>query len=93
MLTLTVGCFLVGALLALRFTVWILVPAIAFGLFTALIIGTAHDYAPGTIALASVMVALGLQLGYLAVVGTDYLFAATRMPRGTRIAPLSRPAH
>jgi hypothetical protein len=93
MLTLATTCFLLGAMLALRFTVWILVPVISLGLLFALGIGLAHNYAFGTIGLAAVLIALGLQFGYLAVIGTDYVLSGWRRHRRAQITPVSRPAH
>jgi hypothetical protein len=93
MLILAIGCFLIGAVLGLRFTVWILVPGIAFGLFSALAAGIAHRHDLGTIALTMVLIAIGLQLGYLAGTGLHYLVDAARAARPRTAVPVSRPAH
>jgi hypothetical protein len=91
MLILATICFLLGALLALRFTVWIFVPVISLGLVLALGVGLAHNHGFGTIGLAMTLIALGLQFGYLAVIGADYLL--TRRPRQADVTPASRHAH
>jgi hypothetical protein len=93
MLILAPTCFLLGAMLALRFTVWILVPVISIGLFFALGVGLAHNYAFATIALAMTLIAVGLQFGYLAVIGMDYILTRARRPRRAPITPVSRAAH
>jgi hypothetical protein len=93
MLILAIGCILVGAVLGLRFTVWVLVPGIAFGLFAAAAAGLAHHQNLGTIALAMVLIAVGLQFGYLAGTGIGYAIAGARMPRARTGVPVSRPAH
>ena len=78
MLILTITCLLLGAVLGLRFTVWILVPGIAFGLFSAVAVGIAHGHGLGTLALSMVLIASGLQFGYLAGTAVRYLTAAAR---------------
>jgi hypothetical protein len=93
MLLLAIGCILTGAVLGLRFTVWILVPGIAFGLFSALAAGIAHHHELGTIALAMVLIAAGLQFGYLAGTGLHYVIDAARAARPRSAMPVSRPAH
>ena len=93
MLLLAICCILVGAVLGLRFTVWILVPGIAFGLFAAAAAGIAHRHDLGTIALAMVLIAAGLQFGYLAGTGIGYVMAGARTPRARPGVPVSRPAH
>jgi hypothetical protein len=91
MLILATTCFLLGALLALRFIVWILLPVMTVGLLFALSVGLAHNYAFGTIALAMTLIAVGVQFGYLAMIGIDYVISTSRRPR--RVTPVSRPAH
>jgi hypothetical protein len=81
MLILAIGCILVGAVLGLRFTVWILIPGIAFGLFSAAAAGMAHRHDLGTIALSMVLIAVGLQLGYLMGTTTRFVIAGARAPR------------
>ena len=93
MLTLTLGCTLVGAVLGLRFTVWILVPGIAFGLFAAAATGIAHHDGLGTIGLAMVLIAVGLQLGYLMGTTTRFVIAGARAAQPRVVAPVSRTAH
>ena len=78
--------------LGLRFTVWILVPGIAFGLFSALAVGISHRHDLGTIALAMVLIAVGLQLGYLAGTALHYVIDAARAARPRSALPMSRPA-
>jgi hypothetical protein len=92
MVVLASTCFLFGAMLALRFTFWILVPVINFGLVFALFAGLAHNYGFGRIALSMTLISVGLQLGYLAIIGTDYLLIGSPRSR-PGINPVSRPAH
>jgi hypothetical protein len=93
MFTLTIGCMLVGAVLGLRFTVWVLIPGIAFGLFAAAATGIAHREGMGTIALAMVLIAVGLQLGYLMGTATRFVMAGARAAQPRTVAPVSRAAH
>jgi hypothetical protein len=90
---LTIVCILIGAVLGLRFTVWILVPGIAFGLFAAAATGIAHQHGLGTVGLAMLLIVVGLQFGYLAGTATRFIIAAVRTPRARTVGTLSRPAH
>jgi hypothetical protein len=87
MLILAIGCILVGAVLGLRFTVWILIPGIAFGLFAAAAAGIAHHDGLGTIGLAMVLIAVGLQLGYLMGTTTRFVIAGARAARARPAYP------
>ena len=93
MLALTTVCMLIGAVLGLRFTVWILVPGIAFGLFAAAAAGIAHRHGLGTVGLTMLLIVVGLQFGYLAGTATRFIFTAARTPRGGAVGSVSRPAH
>jgi hypothetical protein len=92
MLALTIVCILIGAVLGLRFTVWILVPGFAFGLFAAAAAGVAHRHALGTIGLTMVLIVVGLQFGYLAGTATRFILITARTPGGP-VRTASRPAH
>jgi hypothetical protein len=89
MIVLAAVSVLTGSVLGLRFTVGILVPGIAFGLFAAVTAGFAHRDDLGTVALSMVLIAVGLQLGYVAGAGLHYLVEAAR----GRLRAISRPAH
>jgi hypothetical protein len=89
MIALAAVCVLIGTILALRFSVWILVPGMAFCLFAAATAGFVHGQELSTVALTMVLIAVGLQLGYLAGAGLQYAVAAAR----GRLTALSHPAH
>jgi hypothetical protein len=74
MILLAIVSILVGALLGLRFRVFILVPAITFALALVIGVGVAREAGIWWIALEMVVVATALQLGYLG----GSAFAATR---------------
>jgi hypothetical protein len=76
---------LVGAVLGMRFKVVILVPGVAFGLFAVTAAGLAHRDSLGTVALVMVLIATGLQLGYLFGTATRFVVAGARpAPAGRR---------
>ena len=93
MTILAISAVLIGTVLGLRFTVWILVPGIAFALFAAVATGVAHRHGLGAVALAMLLCAVGLQLGYLFGAATRYVMTAARSPRARTVAPVSRPVH
>lgn len=64
MTMLTVTAIFVGAVLGLRFTVFILVPATFIGSMAMLGIGIAHGNGLRSILLALILVILALQIGY-----------------------------
>jgi hypothetical protein len=77
MILLAIVSILIGALLGLRFRVFILVPAITFALVLVIGVGVARESGIWWIALEMVVVATALQLGYLG----GSAFAATRAAR------------
>jgi hypothetical protein len=82
---------LTGAVLGLRFRVLILFPAIALACLPVIVMSLAGaiDWRSG--ALAIVVAAVTLQVGYLAGIATRFLLAAARVPM-TRIALRSHDA-
>jgi len=66
---LAIFMFLVGAALAQRFTVLVLVPVILVTLGVAIGLGIARAQAPGTIVLGTVAAIACLQIGYLLGLG------------------------
>src|SRR5271168_4411552 len=93
MLILLLICLLVGAVLGQRFKVLVLVPAMALTFTAAAVLANA-----GTILQilgAALVATTGVQIGYLAGVGTRYLTAAARtnlMPRAS-LTDRSSPQH
>jgi hypothetical protein len=59
---------LLGAVLGLRFKVWILVPAIIFGLVATAVVGLLRGDDVWSIALIMVLVATSLQIGYFVAI-------------------------
>ena len=84
---LTLISTLVGATLGLRFKVSILIPAIAVAFLLVIVTELARATGVGSIALAMVLVATFLQLGYLFGIATRFVIAASR---ASRIGRLSR---
>jgi CBS-domain-containing membrane protein len=62
---LVLAAALVGAVLGLRFTVFVLLPAVASALAIALAIGVMQHVGAWSIAATAAMVTVALQLGYL----------------------------
>jgi hypothetical protein len=65
-MALTIIGFLIGAALALRFNVLILVPAIGLALIGTTAVGIAHGDPMGSVVLTMVLIGTTLQVGYLA---------------------------
>ena len=65
-MALTIIGFLIGAALALRFNVLILVPAIGLALIGTTAVGIAHGSPMGSVVLTMVLIGTTLQVGYLA---------------------------
>ncbi len=86
---------IIGALLGLRFRVFILVPAIAIGSAATLGLGMAHDDSLWSILLVLVIAISALQLGYLGGVVIRTVSARAQVPndpRGIMAAAAQRPA-
>ena len=69
---------LVGGLLAWRFTVFVLIPAVALDLAYVVAAGVAWGDDVWSIVLAMSLSAIGLQLGYLAGTATLHSIASAR---------------
>ncbi len=94
---LAIFMFVVGAALAQRFAVLVLVPAIMVGLGISIGLGVARAQAPGTIILVTIAAIACLQIGYLLGVAIRQLIQsrASRL-RSSSFADSSqarRPAH
>jgi len=85
MLTLSLMALLAGAALGMRFKVLVLVPTIFLTLLALLAVGISAEGGFSFIALAMVVAATCLQLGYLIAVGARYAVAAARAGRIQRI--------
>ena len=85
MLILSLISLLAGALLGMRFKVLILVPAICLALLAILAVGISSSVSFSFIALAMVLAAACLQLGYLIGIAARYAMAGARAGRIHRI--------
>jgi hypothetical protein len=81
MAILTIVSVLLGAVLGLRFKVLILVPVIGMGLVVVLTGGLLLHDSLARVALAIVLMATCLQVGYLAGIGIHYFFVWARVAR------------
>jgi hypothetical protein len=72
---------LVGAVLGMRFRVFILVPAIVVGCLAAICGHVAFRVGLGATFAAVALIAVGLQIGYLGGIATRFVIAATRVAR------------
>ncbi len=78
---LAIICVLAGAVLGARYNVLVLVPAVTLAVVFAVIIGIARAYSFWSIVMATTMVAVAVQLGYLAGVATYAAIEAIRAAR------------
>lgn len=74
MFTLMGVSLLVGAVLGLRYKVFVLIPAMSVGLIAAVATGVADGLNGWSIFFAVVLVSLGLQLGYLGGAASHLIF-------------------
>jgi hypothetical protein len=92
MLTIVLISILVGAGLGWRFKVLVLLPAIVVGVLVVMASGIAYPGALSSFILSIVLVATGLQIGYLAgVVIIRYVFLPPQIDHSSRHS-ISRPA-
>jgi hypothetical protein len=92
MLTLAIVTLLTGILLGMRFKVLVLVPALALAIGAVLAGGVAHQEDAGAIALAMLIAAVGLQLGYLGGLSVNHALTVMRVARVRRAVPHTRRA-
>jgi hypothetical protein len=94
MIILAITAIIIGALLGLRFKVFVLVPAIAIGSATTFGIGMAHNNSLWSIVLAMVLAVSALQMGYLGAVVIRFVSAGAQAGKNSHgnIATLQRPA-
>jgi len=78
MLTLSLVSLLIGAILGMRFKILILLPAIFSAFVMILAGGISSSAAPSFVALATLLAATCLQLGYLIGSAGRYAIAAMR---------------
>lgn len=81
MVLLSIVCFLIGALLGLRFRVLVLVPATAFCIFLVLLVGLSSGAGAAWTAIVAIIAAVLLQVGYLAGVATSFFVTETDQPK------------
>ncbi len=98
MLTSTIIGLLIGMVLAQRFKVLALFPAIALILFFAIGIAMVRSDAGWTIGLTAIVTIVGLQMGYLFGIGIRHIMVLIRVSRRraaslTSSLPPQRPAH
>ncbi len=77
---------LVGAVLGLRFKVLVLVPVICVAIPIVLAAGIAHGDGVWRLALAMVVIATSLQVGYILGNVTRFLLGAARVPNHGKIS-------
>lgn len=73
--------FLCGTVLAFRFAVYILLPAILIGWLLAIVAGLVAASSVSAIVLEMVAIGVALQLGYLGGIALRWGLAAARMHR------------
>jgi hypothetical protein len=86
MALLSIVCFLIGALLGLRFRVLVLVPATAICIFLVLLVKLSSGAGAGWSVIDAVIAAALLQVGYLGGVATSFFVAEADRPK-TAIMP------
>src|SRR5262249_2043195 len=81
---------LIGAVLAQRFKIMVLVPATATVLIAAVVAGLAQAHTAWWVALAAALVASSMQVGYIVGLGVRYVLEAplADRPQPFRPAPL-----
>jgi hypothetical protein len=92
MMMLAVITLLTGVLLGMRFKCLVLVPAVALATVAVVAGGVAHDEAAGAIALATLIAAVGLQVGYLGGLFVNHAAIVIRAARVRRAVPHARRA-
>jgi hypothetical protein len=92
MMNLLILSMLVGGVLGMRLRVLILIPAIGFAFAGIGGIGAARGDAPSLVAVAMILAAISLEVGYLAGSATRLVLAATRAPDRSRIPAPARSA-
>jgi hypothetical protein len=81
---------LVGAVLGMRLRAFILIPTTAFAFIAIAGIGAVRGDIPSSIAIAMVLAAISLQLGYLAGSATRFVLVASRVSRRSKIETPAR---
>jgi hypothetical protein len=92
MLTLAITALLTGILLGLRFKVLVLVPIMALAIGAVLAGGIAHHEEAGSVALAMLIAAASLQVGYLGGLSASHAMTVIRAARIRRAVPHTRRA-
>jgi hypothetical protein len=75
--TVAIAAVLAGYLLGMRFTVFVLFPAIPLAVTIVVAVGFALDSSAAAILLAAILAVIGLQIGYVAATAIAFL-----RPRG-----------
>jgi uncharacterized membrane protein len=86
---LIVGGILVGAVLALRFTIFVHVPVTCGALAVAVINGMAHGQGFSGLAVTMVTIVVSLQLGYMLGVFLQVLMDARQVSDSDEVLPRS----
>ncbi len=84
MLLLAILCILVGAVLGLRFKVFVLVPAIALAWLLFLLFGMDIGASLWSSAISMVVIAASAQFGYLCGISTRMMLGMARLARRGR---------
>ena len=84
---LILSMFLIGAVLGMRFKVFILIPAIGLASTAILVGGIARNHNVSAVLIASVLASISLQIGYVCVIITRFgiALAGTRRPHKTAL--------
>ena len=86
MLAISMICLLLGAALGQRFTVFVLVPAMAIVMVLSVGAGWTHPHAAWWIVKTAGAAAICLQCGYFAGIITRHYLVAMRSQRSSRLA-------
>jgi len=78
--------FLLGAVLGMRFKVFILIPAIGFTLLAVLLVGAARGDSVSGMLIAAVLASSCLQIGYMFGIIARYSVALARVGRLRKIS-------
>lgn len=91
MILLSTVSLVVGALLGQRFRVWVLMPATAIVLATAIGAGVNQAYTAWTIVLMAAAAAASMQIGYLVGLAIHHLLAASLSSRSSSVTASAAP--
>jgi hypothetical protein len=87
MLILLIFSVFLGAVLGVRFRVFVLIPAIAGCLFAVMVFGIGLGASPCTLALATIVAATALELSYLGGCATHFIIESPRLTPSSKSLP------